>query len=86
MWSLVLKAGEWIASSKVGQVVAAVAAAIVGVVVMRAKWRADGAREQRTEQQLQQAVETVQVMEKQNEAAAEYRADGPVERMRSGDF
>lgn len=82
MWTWIISAVEWMAGTKVGRTCAAIVAAIAGVLFLRAKWRGEGAAEQRAEQ----ARETIETQERINEAGANYRADGAAGRLRDGSF
>jgi predicted acylesterase/phospholipase RssA len=73
---------RWIAGTRAGQIVGAVVAALMGAMLLRAKWRGDGARDQ----QAKQAADAVKVGEKVNEAGAAFRADGAADRLRDGRF
>ncbi len=82
MWAAILTAGQWMAGSKAGRIAAAVAGALMGALLLRAKWRGDGAREE----QAKRAVATVETLERVNDAGASFRADGAAGRLRDGTF
>lgn len=82
MWTAILSAGQWIVGSKAGRIVGAIAGALMSVILLRAKWRGDGARDE----QAKQAVEAVETLERVNDAGASFRADGAADRLRTGRF
>lgn len=76
------RALAWLAGTRAGQIVAALVTGFVTVIVLRAKWRADGA----AANEAKHAVEAARTMERVDEAAARYRASGAADSMRNGTF
>jgi L-lactate permease len=82
MTALASRFVAWLAGTRAGQIAAALVAGFVAVIVLRAKWRSDGA----AAEQAKQAAEAVQTLERVNEASAAFRADGAAARLRNRAF
>lgn len=82
MWAAIIQAAAWLAGTKAGRIVSAIAGGLLGLLLLRKVWKDEGAEEQEAEQ----AKETVRVQERIEEESASYRADGAVDRLKRGIF